>query len=529
MAEHSIDVPYTVGMNYGMGVSFLNGSIAGKAVVAGTVKGPDGAIGQTVRYTLTIIKSFEDLYTSLGISVAASGHFGLFKASGKFAYASETKFNSQATFLLARCVVENAFTQAEDALLAPDSDGFRLLENGKSDVFQERYGDGFVRGLQTGGEYFAVISITSSDREEQESIAASFSASYGALFASVAVEGKLNDETRSRMSRSEVQVSTYQRGGLGDATSITSDIEAVMVRLSAFPEQVRLNPVPYSAQLARYTTLALPDGPNPLDIAAQKQALEEYASTRLKLMTLRNDLEFVQLHPEYFVNPPTAEELNGWQDMLTEQLNAITRQASTCADKPKNGCPAISFRVPDGYKPPKRKMTNAIEAYAAGHSFPAAIFMRTIEAPTDFQVTTRLVTNFTDLRAPGQAHYIGLGLYADTINRIIGVYKGVDDSGNTLSGYAYGLVWDNANVIPLGAWNAYPDDEVYLRLARQGAQIADISYSRDGNEWKQLARFTNLVDLAFPEGTPLRLVFIAYSTWEQSVAGTFYDTNVVAI
>jgi hypothetical protein len=530
MADHSIDVPYTPGMDYGMGVSFLDGTIAGKTVAPGVVAGPTGAVGQVVRYTLTIIKSFEDLFSSLGISVSASGHFGLFKASGKFAYATESKFNSQATFLLARCVVENAFSQAADAALTPDGDGYRLLQQGKTDVFQQRYGDGFVRGLQTGGEYFAVISIISSDREEQESLAASFSAQYGGLFASVSVSAELSEQTKARMSRSEVQVSTYQRGGVGDQTSITEDIAKVMARLQAFPEQVRLNPVPYAAQLARYTTLALPDGPNPLDIAAQKQALEEYAATQLKLMTLRNDLEFVQLHPDYYVDPPSAAELNAWQDMLTDELNNVTRQASICADTPKGGCPAIAFKLPDGYRPPQRKATNAIDVYASGYSFPSAVFMRTIETPPEFQVTTRLVTNFTDVRAPGQAHYIGLGLYADSINRIVALYKGVDDGSNALTTLAYGLVWDGANPISIGVGRVdYPDDEVYLRLAKQNGQVADVSYSRDGNEWKTLGRFLSLVELGFPEGTPLRLVLIAYSTWQQSVAGTFHDTNVVPI
>ena len=66
----SIDTAYAVGMNCGVGVNFMNGSIAGKALVSGTPVQPTRAIGHSVRYTFSIVKSFEDLHTSLGISVA---------------------------------------------------------------------------------------------------------------------------------------------------------------------------------------------------------------------------------------------------------------------------------------------------------------------------------------------------------------------------------------------------------------------------------------------------------------------------
>lgn len=296
MADQSTNIPWAQGMNYGMGVNLLNGDIPGKAVNSGEITGPTQAGGQTTRYNLSLINSFEELYSSIGISVEASGHYGLFSASGKFSYAKESKINSQSTFLLARCVVENAFTQTEDAQIKPEAS--KLLEQGKTDEFQQRYGDGFVRGMQTGGEFFAVISITSSSREEQESIAASLQAKYGGIFASVEVDVNIDSKTKSKIAKSELTVSTYQKGGSGDDQGLTADIEAVMARLKAFPTQVKNNPVPYDVQVASYNTLALPEGPNPIDIQAQKDALVDYERIHLKLLTLRNEIEFLQLHSE---------------------------------------------------------------------------------------------------------------------------------------------------------------------------------------------------------------------------------------
>lgn len=351
MADQSTNIPWARGMNYGIGVNLLNGDIAGKAVDPGEIT---GAGGQTTRYNLTLINSFEELYSSIGISVEASGQYGLFNASGKFNYAKESKFNSQATFLLARCVVENAFTQAEDPQIKPEAS--ELLRQGKADVFQQRYGDGFVRGMQTGGEFFAVISVTSSSQEEQKSIAASLQAKYGGLFASAGVDVNLDSSTKSKVSRSELSISTYQRGGTGDEQSLTADVEAVMARLKAFPTQVKNNPVPYDVQVASYNTLALPEGPNPIDIQAQKDALADYARIQLKLLSLRNDIEFLQLHSDFFENPPSSSTLTQWQEFVTDQLNQLQRQASKCADNPVGGCNLFAFKLPDGFSMPERKL-----------------------------------------------------------------------------------------------------------------------------------------------------------------------------
>lgn len=354
MADQSTNIPFANGMNYGMGVNLLNGDIPGKAVDAGQITSPTNAKGLTTIYNLTIVRSFEELYNSLGISVEASGHYGLFGASGKFSYAEESKLNSQATFLLARCVVQNPFTQAENAQILPEAAD--LLRQGQVDKFKGRFGDGFVRGMQTGGEFFAIISITSSTQEEQESLAASLQAKYGGIFTSVEASASLDENTKSKVSKSELRVSTFQRGGTGDEQSLTADIEAVMARLKAFPAQVQNNPVPYEVQVANYNTLALPDGPNPIDIQAQKDALVDYAKIQVKLLSIRNDIEFIQLHPQFYLSSPAHSVLTAWNEFVTDQINQLVRHASKCVDNPVGGCDLFALKLPENFSLPERKV-----------------------------------------------------------------------------------------------------------------------------------------------------------------------------
>lgn len=348
----SINMPSTDGMDFGMGVNLLNGQIAGKGVDAGEITRIEKANGQEVSFNLVQINSLEELYSSIGISVEASGHYGLFSAEGKFGYSNEVKFNSQSTFLLARCTVQNAFIQCADAKIKPDA--AKLIEQGKIDPFQKRFGDGFVRGMQTGGEFHVVIAITSIDREEQTSIAASLRGKYGGLFAAIEVDTKLDSNTKSKIAKAELRVSAFQKGGQGDDLSPTNDIEAVMARLKAFPKIILEHPVPYDVQVASYDTLALPEGPSPTDIQAQKESLADYARIQLKLQSLRNDVEFIQLHPDFYINPPDIATLNQWQVSFTDQINQLKRQASKCANNPVGGCDTVPLQLPPGFTTPQR-------------------------------------------------------------------------------------------------------------------------------------------------------------------------------
>src|SRR5262245_52795147 len=221
----SIDIPYRRGMDYGVGVNVLTGEMCGRGVVPGPITAPSGADGQTVNYNLTIVNTLEELYSSIGVSVEASGHYGLFSADGKFAFANETKFNSQSTFVVARCVVGNPFTQCLDATL--EEPAAELIRQGHNDVFQERFGSGFVRGMQTGGEFYVVMSISSSNREEQQNIAASLQAEYGGTLVGAGVElnAEVNLAMREKISKSEFRAFTYQKGGVGEEQSFARDIQ----------------------------------------------------------------------------------------------------------------------------------------------------------------------------------------------------------------------------------------------------------------------------------------------------------------
>ncbi|MBI1928475.1 hypothetical protein HYR99_30060 [Candidatus Poribacteria bacterium] len=346
----SLDLPYKEGMNYGVGVNLLTGEILGKGVKPGEPTSLQDAGGHEAGDNVTLIREAEDLYDSLGISVRASGHYGLFSSGGKFRFSEQVKYNSQSTFLLARSIVTKAFKQIEEAQL--EEQAVRLLEQGKFDQFRESYGDAFVRGIKTGGEFFSVISITSVNREEQQKLAIKLRAAYSGISGSL----NLDEQTRSALSRAELHIVMYQEGGTGEDLSFTDNPDNVMQRLHDFPGIVDRNPIPYFVQVASYKTLDnYPEVPGLRDIQSQSDALERYATLRLKLLTHKNDVEFIQHYPGYYENPPDVNTLNAWQEFFSEQLNKLEAQAKRCASAPVDGCRDFPFQLPLGFRIPERE------------------------------------------------------------------------------------------------------------------------------------------------------------------------------
>jgi len=328
-------------MDYGVGIDGLTGDIRGSGLKPGELDTIEDAEGQKIWVNVDRIDSMEDLQTSLGIDVKIGLHFGLFNSSAKLNYAESVKFNSESTFLIVRVVVVNPFKQLRSNQLV--SQAADLLKNGKTDRFREQFGDLFVRGLVTGGEYFGVIEITSKSTTEQRSIAASLKASYGAFGIGGSIKTDLTDDMKHHLQDSELHITTFQQGG--ENVGLDNDVEAMMLKASTFAASVKGTfAVPYSALLVDYRSLDLPAGPTFVDIRQAEEVLEDLARWRSQLLIKKNSIESVQLHPEYYSNPDFVT-LQKAHDQIVNELNEINRRARRCADR-LSGCTFYSPDVP---------------------------------------------------------------------------------------------------------------------------------------------------------------------------------------
>jgi hypothetical protein len=319
-------MPFRGAAVLGRGVNTLTGEILGKAL---NVKKTERAVtGGEASYDVQIVESHESLMESLGLSIAASGRYGLFSAEGKFELSEKSSFNAQSTFVVASCRVKNAFEQIDQVEVLEEAKP--LLED--KNRFKTAFGTAFVRGLQTGGEFFAVFQCTSTSQETQSSLSASFHASCQGLVASADFKAKLDVASKSAAHRTEIKVLTYQKAGADEQLSYVNDAAGIIQRLKDFPKIARENPAGYEAEWADYNTLPLPQV-NEEEMADREMSLADCARLRLKFMTRRNDIEFARENRAFFEELPSDEQLMTMWEQYSRAVTEVQRHAQRIAGR----------------------------------------------------------------------------------------------------------------------------------------------------------------------------------------------------
>jgi hypothetical protein len=158
-------VDFAQGMNFGKGFSSLRGNIRGDGVTFDPPTTIDQAAGQIINFSILRVNSLEDFQSAVDIDVKASGRYKFFSASGSFGWSEKQKFNNYSEYLVAKVTVDNPLRMIHNVKLTESA--FNLLTEARSDTFQERYGDYFVQGIQSGAAYYALFEFTSESTEQQ--------------------------------------------------------------------------------------------------------------------------------------------------------------------------------------------------------------------------------------------------------------------------------------------------------------------------------------------------------------------------
>jgi hypothetical protein len=308
----------------GMGFNSESGLAIGTALESFEVQADPVAPGQEVLASVTVVNSHEELMKRMGMSFEAQGRYGLFSASAKAQFSESSNYNSTSTFLVARCIVQNPFRRGKNFRVTQDARD--LLTALRFDEFKRAFGDSFVRGLQTGGEFYAVIRITSVSTATQSELAASLQAEYNGLVAAGSFKAQYAQANASASSRSEYTATMFQRAGSGAQISPTVEISEVIARYKNFPEIAGASAFAYEAEVATYDTLPLPL-PTPEEQEDFLFALRDAREKKLHYIQTKNDLEFALRNPVYFDALPPSDVLLGAISAYTKLINAVMDHA----------------------------------------------------------------------------------------------------------------------------------------------------------------------------------------------------------
>lgn len=308
----------------GMGFDSASGLAVGRALEGFTVNENPNAGGAEVTSSISIVTSHENLQQSLGMGFDAEGRYGFISASVKTRFSEQTSFNSASTFLVASVLAKNALRRGQGFRVTADAAA--LLQANRIEEFTRAFGDSFVRGLQTGGEFLAVIRITSVSSKTQNSLAIAFQAEANGLLASGSFKGAFEQANASENTRSEFTATMYQRAGQGASIAPTVTIEEVLARFRSFPEIAAASASAYETEVATYDTIPLPL-PTPTEQDTFVQALADARQHKLRYIELRNDYEFALRNPQFFEALPPAAELSKAVSDYSRLLNAAAEHA----------------------------------------------------------------------------------------------------------------------------------------------------------------------------------------------------------
>jgi hypothetical protein len=307
-----------------MGFNSESGLAVGTALQGFTIVEDPNASGQEVSASIHIVNSHEELMENMGMSFEAQGRYGFFSASAKAQFSESSNFNSTSTFLIARCLVENPLRRGTGFQVTEAAQD--LLDSLRFDDFRTAFGDSFVRGLQTGGEFYAVIRITSVTSSTQSELALTLQAEANGLVAGGEFEAAFSKANASSSTQSEFTATMYQKAGSGAQISPTVEISEVKTRFKNFPEIASSSAAAYEAEVATYDTLPLPV-PTPEEQEAFLLALADARETKLRYIQTRNDLQFAIRNPSFFQDLPSPATLNEASAVYTKLINAVTGHA----------------------------------------------------------------------------------------------------------------------------------------------------------------------------------------------------------
>ena len=323
------------GMSYGVGFDSVSGDVRGDCVILTDPESPAGVSGQEVVFKLRQITSSSELSKELNISVSASLKAQFGKVSAKASYASQQNINQFSIYLVAQVSVTNPTRRMRNVKLTDEA--WNLLEVKGTEKFRDRCGDEFLSGITTGGQYTAVLQITTRTEEEKTNVSVSIRAKGTGGTWKAGADFKLALDKISQ--EHEVEVTSFQQGG--DTTTIPDTVEEIIERAVNFPGQVEGDKAfAYSAFFQEYSTLNLPDGMNPIDVEEQKRVIDKLGEYYNSYLDVLSSIEYVFKNSDQFV-AFDADALNQKANEIRGILNRLVESASNCFDNYK------SCKLPD--------------------------------------------------------------------------------------------------------------------------------------------------------------------------------------
>lgn len=485
--------------------------------------------GQVSTLTMQTVTNTSELASSLNVSASAALTTIRGGGSAEAKFIQQKQINTYYTYSLVKVYVENPPQLMRNVTLKELA--IKRLEEGGWDEFSQVYGTHYVEGYITGGTYYALIEVQTTNAEEKREISAKLSGKYSGAGFKVDGSGEAQSKMREATENRTTNVYVFQSGGSDDVLEIT--MEEMIKQALEFPKLVKEAPVPIRAIINNYKSIQ--NVPSiPLIPSKQRIVLEELGSLYMKLRDYKAKLEFVRDNIESFdeykhlsqsAKQQKRNDLDTHRDRVLDAMQLIANSADNCVDD-SNLCEIpelekdkiFEFSLPEGDLTtvlPTRVNGTTVTGPANSSSL-ARLQEYDIRNQDRFEVEVKLSAAISETKLPGAARMIGLGISSTKSNNIVGILHAITSNGRLLiakspSDQAYG---------------GFGGAVVYLKISKHDNDV-DLLFSPDGSDFKSIVKW-NLANLGFPADDTYKVVLTGYSTDSTTVSGKFSDLIITS-
>ena len=154
----------------------------------------------------------------------------MFSGSAKVDFANNSTFHDYSIFLLVQVQVTNSFRRILTPALTPQAQ--QMITQGNFAQFFNDFGDTFISGMSTGGEYIVVLEVHTYSESDQQNLTAQLNASGGLGAFSGSLSAQFSNSINSMGQSHSLQFHSFQEGG---DTSQVTDADQIVAKGNAFP------------------------------------------------------------------------------------------------------------------------------------------------------------------------------------------------------------------------------------------------------------------------------------------------------
>lgn len=327
------EIGYINGMNLGIGFNRATNDIHPSPALDGVdiYRDLPNANGQEVLFRVELVSSTESIMEKLNVSARASLKYGITgSGSARINFSSLFKQNSYSIYVVVQVIVTNKQTLLDMSKVTLKQEAAKMYKN-DPESFLKQYGDSFIYGLITGGEFIGVLEITSKTASELNEIRAAISGKASVGLWSGNASASFEQAMQKITSDYQMKATVYRQGGIGALNPVEPD--QLIKDALQFPSTVAgEHGFPRSVLVIPYNHIEIPniEEDKVASISSlQESSLEQLGTLYQKFVKYQNDLMHALDYTEQFPDIE-IDKVNERFNEIRKQINFIREAAREC-------------------------------------------------------------------------------------------------------------------------------------------------------------------------------------------------------